>query len=256
MSTYIAIHRSKRILDISAPAATGAPPVPSSSFICPSQTLPSFVTVMVNITVNETVHYTPPSVYVTQSVTVTQNVTQNVPQYFTQSVTQVVPSFSNIYVTVDRAIVSTQYLTLIQNVTLHAPQNVTQHVTQYVTQNVTQIAPSFASFYITEWVTVDRTIVNNVTFVNTVTSVNNIITIKEIEQVAEEIKKNLTVDAKTTSSYTRSKTSAHDLRVSAKYMGLLGTLLVVVPMGVILLMDVKRIFTDIRRYENIFRRDI
>jgi len=154
--------------------------------------LSPLVTVTVNVTVNETVHYTPPSVYVTQSITVTQNVTQNV--------TQTIPSFSNIYVTVD------------------------------------------------------RTVTNNVTYVNTVTSVKNI-TIQEIERVAEEIKKNLTLDSKTTSSYLRSKTSAHDPRESAKYMGLLGTLLVVVPMGVILLLDVKRIVTDIRRYENIFKKE-
>ena len=190
--------------NISAPAATAAPPVPSSSCVCPSQTLPPLVTV----TVNETVHYTPPSVYVTQNVTVIQNVTQDV--------------------------------------TL----SVTQYVSQFVTQNVTQVVPSFSNIY----VTVDRTVISTVTHINTVTSVNNI-TIKEIERVAEEIKKNLTVDTKTTSSYLRSKTSAHDPRESAKYMGLLGTLLVVVPMGVILLLDVKKIFTDIRTYENIFKKD-
>ena len=158
----------------------------------------------------------------------TENVTQNVTQYVTQNVTQ--------------------------NVTQYVTQNVTQNVTQYIAQSFTQIVPSFASIHITEWITVERTIVNNITQVNTVTSVNSI-TIQEIERAAEEIRKNLTVDAKTTSSYIRSKTSAHDPRESVKYMGLLGTLLVVVPMTVILLMDVKRIVTDIRSYEHIFKKD-
>ena len=164
-------------------------------------------------------------------ITVTVNVTIN------ETVNYTVPS--SVYVTQN----VTQSVTLTQNVTQTAT------LTQNVTQLVTTIVPSFVSVYVTEWMTVNHTIVNNVTHVNTV------INIQEIEQVAEEIVKNLTVDTKTTSSYLRSKTSAHDPRESAKYMGLLGTLLVVVPMGVILLMDVRRIITDIRTYENIFRSD-
>jgi len=161
-----------------------------------------------------------------------------------------VPSYITVTVneTVNYTVPSSVYVT--QNVTYTESVTLTQNVTQIATT----IVPSFARVYITEWITVNRTIVNNITLVNTVTSVNNI-TIKEIEQVAEEIKKNLTVDSKTTSSYLRSKTSAHDPRESAKYMGLLGTLLVVVPMTVILLLDVKRIITDIRTYENIFKKD-
>lgn len=62
------------------------------------------------------------------------------------------------------------------------------------------------------------------------------------EQVAEEIVKNLTVEAKTTSKFIRSLTSAQDGRASVQMVGLTGTLIIAVVFGLIFISDIMSFF--------------
>ena len=82
---------------------------------------------------------------------------------------------------------------------------------------------------------------------NNVTVTNNI----QASSIAEEIVKNLTVDVKSTSAHIRTLTSAEDKRQSAQLMGYLGVLLVVVPMAVLFLSDIRKVFLDFRNLYDI-----
>ena len=94
------------------------------------------------------------------------------------------------------------------------------------------------------------------TVVSTCTSVptNNTISEEQAELVAEEIVKNLTVDSKSTNAYKNSKISKGDSRTSAKTMGCVGILFVVIPFAVLVIADFKKIFGDFMLYENIFQK--
>ena len=60
------------------------------------------------------------------------------------------------------------------------------------------------------------------------------------EQQAEEIAQNLTINEKSTSAYKRKLTSARDDRPLSKTMGYLGICFVTIPLGLIVLIDIKR----------------
>lgn len=85
-------------------------------------------------------------------------------------------------------------------------------------------------------------------------AVSKVLNSSEAEQIAEEISKNLTVEPKSTSTYKRSKISAQDDRSSAKTMGVVGLIFVIVPLASIILYDSKKIFADIMRFENIIKK--
>lgn len=63
-------------------------------------------------------------------------------------------------------------------------------------------------------------------------------------EIAEEISKNLTIDAKSTAAYQRKLSSAKDNRTSSKMMGYLGICFVSIPLCLILLMDIRKLLTD------------
>ncbi|KAH3849967.1 hypothetical protein DPMN_092372 [Dreissena polymorpha] len=102
---------------------------------------------------------------------------------------------------------------------------------------------------------ITSTCITNVTSTSTLTHwTSTNVTIKEVEERAQEFVKNLTIDSKNTSAYFRSKTSAKDDRPSAMHMGLVGIVVVVVPMVLIILVDLKKIVLDIRSYDNLFKK--
>lgn len=66
-------------------------------------------------------------------------------------------------------------------------------------------------------------------------------------QLAEELSQNLTIDEKSTSAYKRKLTSARDNRTSSMTMGYLGICFVSVPLGIIVLLDIKKMVSDFMR---------
>lgn len=69
-------------------------------------------------------------------------------------------------------------------------------------------------------------------------TVNKTTLIEEAKKVAAEIKKNLTVDAKTLSSYKRAKTCASDPRPSSAGIGAVWTAIIVILILVLVLSDI------------------
>ena len=95
-------------------------------------------------------------------------------------------------------------------------------------------------------------------FTHTVTStvmstfVQNITT-EKAEEVAAQIAKNLSIDAKETSSHHRRLTSAVDTRKSATFVGYVGVLFVAVPLGLLLLSDVKKLVQDFISHDHLYQ---
>lgn len=65
-------------------------------------------------------------------------------------------------------------------------------------------------------------------------------------QGIDDIVRNLTINAKTTSAYTRRLSSAHDARTTSAVMGCLGLVLVLMPIVLIVLTDMKLLYFQIR----------
>lgn len=145
---------------------------------------------------------------------------------------------SSSLITATPCLQSVEYVTIVNNFT-HT-ENVTVVQTDVVTATTTQQVP------VTQTVT-------TVVIQTSISYVEVNVTIDEVEAIAEEYQKNLTIDTKSTSAYTRSKTSAYDKRESARFIGLIGTLFVGLPLGLTLLMDLKKLILDLHSYENIFK---
>jgi len=77
------------------------------------------------------------------------------------------------------------------------------------------------------------------------------ISLDDAAELAEEYRKNLTVDTKKTSAYIRTKTSAEDERKSSQTMGALGLLMVIVPLGAIIILDLPKIWFGLKSYNNV-----
>lgn len=101
-----------------------------------------------------------------------------------------------------------------------------------------------------ETTTIISTVTSTVLF--TLTPQN--ITIEEAEDKAKEIVKNLTINSKSTSSHIRRHTSAEDRRQSAMFMGCIGIICVVVPLGIILTSDIRKVLQVPRCQELLHRK--
>lgn len=149
------------------------------------------------------------------------NVTQNVTLIMTQ------------HITTQNNITTTEQVTVTSNLTL------TDYSTVTSTESVTTTSVSMSTFTVTS--TVIRTSTQN-------------ITIEKAEEVAREIVKNLTIDSKSTSSHIRRLTSAEDNRQSAQFVGFIGVIVVVVPLGLMLIADVRKLFLDFRYHAHIYQK--
>jgi len=118
--------------------------------------------------------------------------------------------------------------------------------TQIATVHVT---PTCAVSNVISSVTVTETLTTTTT--QAVQTQTKNITLDDAAELAEEYRKNLTVDTKTTSSYLRTKTSAEDARQSSQTMGALGLLMVVVPLGAIIILDMPKIWYGLKSYNSV-----
>ncbi|XP_045191315.2 uncharacterized protein LOC123548149 [Mercenaria mercenaria] len=173
------------------------------------------------------------------------NVTQNVTLTSTESITVTTTNYS----TFTSTFTSTEQLNI--TFTETTTEITTATSTEIMTQNVTR-----TTFIFTDTTTSTESIYINWT--DTVTSTvlstyTQNVTTEQAEEVAAEIAKNLTVDSKSTSSHIRRLTSADDKRRSAKYLGYVGILCVTLPLGMLLLADIKKLFLDFRSHENIYK---
>ncbi|XP_053408056.1 uncharacterized protein LOC123546325 [Mercenaria mercenaria] len=129
------------------------------------------------------------------------------------------------------------------------PVNVTQNVTLTSTESITVTTTNYSTFTSTftstEQITVTSTVLS--TYTQNVTT-------EQAEEIAAEIAKNLTIDSKSTSSHIRRLTSAEDKRRSAKFVGYVGVIFVAAPLGIMLLLDIKKLFLDFRSHDDIYKK--
>jgi len=235
------------------------------AYVPPLDPEPDFVMVTVNVTVIETtsqiqtftvsdviertatVHVTPTcavsnvisSVTVTEMIDRTQTATVHVTP--TCAVSNVISS-----VTVTEMIHRTQTATVHITPTC-AVSNVISSVT--VTEMIDRTQT--ATVHVTPTCAVSQ-VISSVTVTETLTETRTYnITLDDAAELAQEYSKNLTVDTKKTSSYIRTKTSAEDARKSSQTIGLLGILMVVVPLGTLAILDVQKIWLGLKSYNNV-----
>ena len=175
----------------------------------------------------------PCSLQPTQTLLVNETHTENVTLYQTETMIFIATQYETVN--------ATQYLTL--NYTYFETVNTTMYetvnATEYVTINVTQYIPVTATYHVNVTHTLPTFIQQNSTAA-------------EVAALAEEYKKNLTVDVKLTSAYARSKTSADDSRRSATFVGVVGIIFVALPLVLTLLVDVRKVISDIRFYDSMY----
>jgi len=134
-------------------------------------------------------------------------------------------------------------ITLTQTITETTTSNVISSVT--LTETMTETTTSNVTYS----VTVTETLTETTTKAAQTSTYN--ISLDDAAELAEEYRKNLTVDNKQTSSYIRSKTSAEDERKSSQTMGALGLLMVIVPLGTIIILDLPKIWFGLRSYNSV-----
>ena len=163
----------------------------------------------------------------------TQTHTENVTLYQTETMIFIATQYETVN--------ATQYLTLNYTYfeTVDTTMYETVNATEYMTINVTQYIPVTATYHVNVTHTLPTFIQQN-------------ITAAEVAALAEEYKKNLTVDVKLTSAYARSKTSADDSRRSATFVGVVGIIFVALPLVFTLLVDVRKVISDIRFYDSMY----
>jgi len=239
-------------------------------YVPPTEPDPNVVTVTVNVTVIETTSQI-------QTVIVSDVIDRTATVYVTPTcaVSNVISSVT-VTETIDRTQTATVHVTptcAVSNVISSVTVTETIDHTHTATVHVT---PSFAVSYVISSVTVTETIdrtqtvhvtptcaVSNVIFSVMVTETltttttqaarthTKNITLDDAAELAEEYRKNLTVDTKTTSSYIRTKTSAEDERKSSQTMGALGLLMVIVPLGAIIILDLPKIWFGLKSYNSV-----
>ena len=78
---------------------------------------------------------------------------------------------------------------------------------------------------------------------------------EDIAKIVLELKKNLTIDYKSTSAYYRSKNSARDDRKSSSYVGTVWMVALCTVMGIFILSDCVVLTRHMRNYNSIFRQN-
>lgn len=151
--------------------------------------------------------------------------------------------------------------------------SVTQLTTHAIGRIISQINPTcvcMASTHSTDRVATVKSVSTNVLPELSVLSSTPILPTKEVATVAfsattfnlstaeakkraSELANNLTIDAKSTASYKRKKSSAKDGRVSSKIIGIIGGIFIVVPFSLVILSDLKKILQHIASYGAIFK---
>ena len=85
---------------------------------------------------------------------------------------------------------------------------------------------------------------------SSVESLPSSIALLQAMQIAEELSQNLTVNLKSTSAYQRKLSCMMDYRPSSTVMGYLGMVFVFIPLILIVLLDVQKIFSRPAHYQN------
>jgi len=118
--------------------------------------------------------------------------------------------------------------------------------TQIATVHVT---PTCAVSHVISSVTVTETLTTTTT--QAVQTQTKNITLDDAAELAEEYRKNLTVDTKMTASYIRTKTSAEDARKSPIIMGAIAISMVIVPLGTVVIRDLRNRCFGLKRSNNV-----
>ena len=186
-------------------------------------------------------HTNPASVSSTSISTVTESVTPSVPEIL-------YTSCFNITVT---ETLQNNYTTYIPQLTTSFIHSVTTTTTMVPTTVImtTVLAPPTTTVVLTTVLapsTVTVEVTPSVATCQDSTTFINITNTKYIKEAVENITKALYVDKKTMSSYVRSKTCAEDDRQSSATVGYVGIVFIVVPFGLMFILDLRTIYTHIR----------
>ena len=92
-------------------------------------------------------------------------------------------------------------------------------------------------------------------FIGCTSNSNVTYTDEDIAKMVLELKKNLTIDYKSTSAYYRSKNSARDDRKSSSYVGTVWMVALCTVMGIIILSDCVGLTRHMRNYNSMFRQN-
>ena len=201
-------------------------------------------------------HTNPASVSSTSISTVTESVTPSVPEIlytscFNITVTETLQNNYTTYIpqpttsfihSVVMTTTTTMVPTTVVMTTVLAPPTTTVVLTTVLAPPTTTVvlttvlAPSTVTVEVTPSVAACQ---DSTTFIN-------ITNTKYIKEAVENITKALYVDKKTMSSYVRSKTCAEDKRPSSATVGYVGIVFIVVPFGLMFILDLRTIYTHIR----------
>ncbi|XP_022338354.2 uncharacterized protein LOC111133912 [Crassostrea virginica] len=188
-------------------------------------------------TVTESVTTSVPEILYTScfNITVTETVQNNYTTYIPQPTTSFIHS-------VVMTTTTTMVPTTVVMTTVLAPPTTTVVLTTVLAPPTTTVvlttvlAPSTVTVEVTPSVAACQ---DSTTFIN-------ITNTKYIKEAVENITKALYVDKKTMSSYVRSKTCAEDKRPSSATVGYVGIVFIVVPFGLMFILDLRTIYTHIR----------